>query len=210
MAETVDNPLFARFWSAMAAREPESVRALRRENLRGLTGRVLEVGAGAGTNFALYPDTVAEVVAVEPEPRLFEQARAAAETAPVRVTVQHSTIDALAGAPAFDAVVSSMVLCSVGDPRDLVSQMFSLLRPGGEIRYVEHIAGTGARGRLQRFADVSFWPRLFGNCHTHRDTEATIAAAGFVPQAARREWVVPKWVPVPTAEVAIGRAVRPA
>ena len=67
---TLDNPLFARMWKFMASHETEWLRDRRRDNLAGLAGRVLEVGAGAGTNFALYPDTVTEVVALEPEPRL--------------------------------------------------------------------------------------------------------------------------------------------
>ncbi len=64
---TVDNPFFARVWTVMARHEPESLKRLRRENLAGLSGRVLEVGAGTRTNFELYPATVTEVVAVEPE-----------------------------------------------------------------------------------------------------------------------------------------------
>ena len=55
MSDSVDNPFFARLWTAMSSREPESLRRLRRENLAGLTGRVLEVGAGTGTNFEFYP-----------------------------------------------------------------------------------------------------------------------------------------------------------
>jgi protein-L-isoaspartate O-methyltransferase len=82
-ASRVDNPFFARIWPLVAAREVEAVRALRRENLAGLSGRVLEVGAGIGTNFALYPDSVEHVVAVEPEPRLAVRARAAAAAAAV-------------------------------------------------------------------------------------------------------------------------------
>ena len=78
MSSTVDNPFFARVWTMMASHEPESLKRLRRENLAGLTGRVLEVGAGTGTNFKLYPDTVTEVVAVEPERRLAELAKKAA------------------------------------------------------------------------------------------------------------------------------------
>jgi len=79
----VDNPFFARMWTVMARHEPESIKRLRRENLAGLTGRVLEVGAGTGTNFALYPDTVTEVVAVEPERRLAVLAQQAAVAASV-------------------------------------------------------------------------------------------------------------------------------
>ncbi|MDT7792348.1 MAG: hypothetical protein QOD59_1784 [Mycobacterium sp.] len=209
-SNTVDNAFFARFWTFMSAHEPESVRAWRREVLDGLSGRVLEVGAGTGTNFALYPDSVKEVLALEPERRLAPIARQAALSAPVPVTVSDSTIESLDAGEPFDAVVCSLVLCSVDQPEAVLQQIFSILRPGGELRYLEHIASAGARGRLQRVADATVWPRLFGNCHTHRDTERAIGDAGFRPQTARHDLEFPAWVPMPVSEVVIGRAVKPA
>jgi SAM-dependent methyltransferase len=206
----VDNPFFARMWTWMASHEPESLKQLRRENLAGLAGRVLEVGAGTGTNFELYPDTVTEVVAVEPERRLAVQAEQAAAAASVPIRVSANTVEQFADAAPFDAAVCSLVLCSVGDPDQVVRQLFSLLKPGGELRYFEHVASSGWRSRLQRLADATVWPRMAGNCHTHRHTEQTIVQAGFRVSSARREWVVPAWVPVPTSEVAIGRGVKPA
>jgi len=207
---TVDNPFFARVWTWMASHEPESVKQLRRENLAGLSGRVLEIGAGTGTNFELYPDTVTEVVAVEPEHRLVVQAQQAAAAASVPVTVSTDTVEQFADAEPFDAVVCSLVLCSVDDPDRVVRQLHSLLKPGGELRYFEHVASSGARARLQKLADATLWPRMAGNCHTHRHTEQTIVDAGFKVSGARREWVLPAWMPVPSSEVAIGRAVKPA
>ena len=185
---TVDNPFFARVWNVMARHEPESLKRLRRENLAGLSGRVLEVDAGTGTNFELYPDTVTEVVAVEPERRLAVLAQQAAAAAPVPVTVSTDTVEAYSatGTP-FDAAVCSLVLCSVDEPDHVVHQLLSLLRPSGELRYLEHIAGTGARARLQRIADATLWPRMAGNCHTHRHTEETIVGAGFKVSGARRD-----------------------
>lgn len=205
---SIENPFFARLWSSMSAREPESIRKLRRENLFGLTGRVLEVGAGTGTNFAFYPSTVTEVVAIEPELRLTELARRAAETAPIPVTVTTDTVERFASGEPFDAVVCSLVLCSVADPDAVLRQLFSMLRPGGQLRYLEHVASTGVRSRVQRLADATVWPRLLGNCHTHRDTEQSIVDAGFELEQPRREWVLPKWVPMPVSETAIGRAVK--
>lgn len=209
MTEGVDNPFFARVWTAMSAREPESLRRLRRENLAGLTGRVLEVGAGTGTNFALYPAAVTEVVAVEPERRLAALAARAAADATVPVTLTADTVERFDDGEPFDAVVCSLVLCSVEDPDAVAAQLYSALRPGGELRYLEHVAGTGARARLQRVADATVWPRLAGNCHTHRHAEQTLRSAGFRVQG-RREWTMPRWVPLPVAEFAIGRAVKPA
>lgn len=209
MTTVVDNPFFARVWPVVATHEAEAIKAMRRENLAGLSGRVLEVGAGIGTNFPHYPDSVDEVIAVEPEPRLAAQARAAAEAVPVRVVVTRETAEAFSGAEPFDAVVCSLVLCSVRDPESVLRRLFSLLRPGGELRYLEHIASAGARGRFQRFVDATVWPRLFGNCHTHRDTERSIVEAGFEVDTSRREFTLPAWAPMPVSELLLGRARRP-
>jgi SAM-dependent methyltransferase len=211
MSNSIDNPFFARLWTVMSAHEPESLKRLRRENLADLSGRVLEVGAGTGTNFELYPDAVTEVVAVEPERRLAERAQQAAAAASVPVTVSTSTVEqyVASGGEPFDAVVCSLVLCSVDEPGGVLRQLLSLLRPGGQLRYLEHVAGTGGRAQLQKVADATLWPRIAGNCHTHRHTEETIVGAGFQVAGARREWTMPRWVPLPVAEFAIGRAVRP-
>jgi SAM-dependent methyltransferase len=209
MSDLVDNPFFARLWMTMSGHEPESLRRLRVANLAGLTGRVLEVGAGTGTNFAYYPTGVTEVIALEPERRLAEVAREAAAAAPVPVIVSTAAIEEFGAAESFDAVVCSLVLCSVDDPDSVVRQLYSMLTTGGELRYLEHVAGVGVRATLQKVADATVWPRLLGNCHTHRNTEATIAAAGFSVDGSRREQTLPGWLPVPVSEFAIGRAVRP-
>lgn len=210
MSNAVDNPFFARMWTVMSKHEPESLLRLRRENLAGLSGRVLEVGAGTGTNFEFYPDTVTEVVAIEPERRLAVLAQRAAAEAPVPVTVSADTVEQYSAGDPFDAVVCSLVLCSIDDPDSILRQLLSALRPGGELRYLEHVASAGPRARLQKLADATVWPRLAGNCHTHRHTEETIVGAGFQVTGARREWALPAWVPMPVAEFAIGRAVRSA
>ncbi len=208
-ATTLDNPFFARVWPVAAAHETAAVRTLRRENLAGLSGRVLEVGAGIGTNFPNYPASVEQVVAMEPEPRLAIRAQAAAAAAPVSVILTNETVEEFRGAEPFDAVVCSLVLCSVRDPEMVLRQLYSLLRPGGELRYLEHVASTGMRGRLQRFADATVWPRFLGNCHTHRDTERAIIEAGFEVHASRREFTLPAWSPMPVSELLLGRARRP-
>ena len=209
-ADTVDHPFFARIWPAIAAHETEQMRELRRENLAGLSGRVLEVGAGTGTNFELYPETVAQVVAVEPEQRLVGLARGAAAGVAVPLEVTNRTVESFSADEPFDAVVCSLVLCSVTEPASVLRRLFSLLRPGGELRYLEHVASGGIRGRVQRLVDATIWPRLAGNCHTHRDTEQAIRAAGFHVDKTRTELAFPAWVPLPASEFVVGRARRPA
>ncbi|MCB0924469.1 MAG: methyltransferase domain-containing protein, partial [Mycobacterium sp.] len=162
------------------------------------------------TNFAFYPDTVTEVVAVEPERRFAALAAAAASAAPIPVTLDTGTVERFTDGGEFDAVVCSLVLCSVKDPGAVLRQLNSVLRPGGELRYFEHVASPGWRGAVQRLADATFWPRLSGNCHTHRHTENAIVGAGFSVEAVRHQMTFPAWVPFPVAEVALGRAVKAA
>jgi SAM-dependent methyltransferase len=207
---TVDNPFFARIWPTIAAHETEQIRALRRENVAGLSGRVLEIGAGIGTNFPLYPNSVTQVVAVEPERRLAIRAREAAADAPVPVVVSDTAAEDFSATEPFDAVVCSLVLCSVSDPDSVLRHLHSCLRPGGELRYLEHVASDGIRGRFQRWADATIWPKLAGNCHTHRHTAEVIRAAGFDVDAARIEQTLPAWVPLPVSEFLLGRAHKPA
>ncbi|MGK2882199.1 MAG: class I SAM-dependent methyltransferase [Mycobacterium sp.] len=192
----------------MSGHETETLQRLRRENLDGLTGRVLELGAGTGSNFGFYPQGVTEVVALEPEPRLEPLAARAAAAAPVPITVSASTIEEFTDGDPFDAVVCSLVLCSIGDPDAVAAQLFTLCRPGGELRFLEHVASVGWRGTMQRMADATVWPRLIGNCHTHRDTVGAIRAAGFSVERVRHEWVLPRWAPLPVSEHVVGRAVR--
>jgi ubiquinone/menaquinone biosynthesis C-methylase UbiE len=204
----VHHPVFARLWSVMSRHEPAEIRRHRDELLAGLTGRVIEIGAGAGSNFAHYPPTVEEVIAVEPEPYLRAQARAAAATAGVRVAVRDGVADRLPAEDAsFDAAVACLVLCSVPDQTDALTEIRRVLRPAGEMRFYEHVrSNRPALALTQRALDQVFWPHAFGGCHTARDTAAAIEAAGFEIQDQRRMWVNPLPIAFPVATHATGRA----
>ena len=206
----VHHPVFARLWSLMSQHEPAEIRRHRDELLAGLSGRVIEVGAGAGSNFAHYPATVEEVVAVEPEPYLVKQARAAAARADVRIEVLDGVADHLpVDDCSFDAAVACLVLCTLPDQMRALAEMRRVLRPGGELRFYEHVlSDRRALALSQRAVDRVFWPRAFGGCHTARDTPAAIAAAGFEVEDQRRMWVNPVPIAFPVGSHAIGRARR--
>jgi SAM-dependent methyltransferase len=129
-----------------------------------------------------------------------------------RIRVLDGTFEALpddASGP-FDAVVCALVLCSVADVPASLAAARAALRPGGELRYYEHVATDGWLGDLQRVVDATFWPRAFGGCHTHRDTVGAIDRAGFERVAHRDLRIAPRWAPVPVAPMALGIARRPA
>ena len=184
----------------MTREEPAQVREHRRELLSGLSGRVLELGAGAGANFGLYPTDVSEVVAVEPEPYLRGKASEAAASASVRVIVVDGTADRLPAEDAsVDAAIACLVLCSVADQPAALAELHRVLRPGGELRFYEHVLSHKPHvARSQRVADRLFWPRAFGGCHTARDTPSAIADAGFSIERQRRLSVGPRFVPAAT------------
>ena len=210
-AAVVHHPLFARLWSVMSRHEPAEIGRHRDEPLAGLSGRVLEVGAGAGSNFAHYPATVDEVVAVEPEPYLRERARDAAGRADVRIDVVDGSADRLpAGDASVDFAVACLVLCTVPNQVSALAELQRVLRPGGELRYYEHVRSDRPLvAPSQHAVDRTLWPRAFGGCHTARDTTAAIEAVGFELEDQRRMWVNPVPIAFPVASHAIGRARRP-
>lgn len=149
--------------------------------LADLAGRVVDVGAGTGANFPHYPDTVHEVVAVEPEPHLRHEAEQAAGDAPVPVRVVDGLADDLPLDDAScDAAVVSLVLCSVADQALALAELLRVIRPGGELRFYEHVVSNGrVPAALERFADATVWPLVAGGCHLSRNTGEAIERAGF-------------------------------
>jgi Methylase involved in ubiquinone/menaquinone biosynthesis len=178
--------------------------------LAGLSGRVVEIGAGNGLNFAHYPDTVTEVIAVEPEPFLRARAAEQAERARVPITVIDGTADAIPLPDAsVDTAVASLVLCSVPDQQSALAELFRVVRPGGQLRFYEHVAANDVRwARLQRRAE-RVWPLFAGGCHLCRHTEQAITEAGFEIDDCDRFLFAPCWTAKFAAPHILGIARRP-
>ncbi|HEX6457641.1 MAG TPA: class I SAM-dependent methyltransferase [Thermoleophilaceae bacterium] len=202
-------PLFARIQArASAIEERRGGAGRRRQLLDGLAGRVVEVGAGSGVSFAHYPASVTDLLAVEPESDLRERATRAAASAPIPVRVVDGLAERLPVADgSADAVVMAGVLCSVDDPSAVLAEVKRVLRPGGELRFYEHVAARNKRlAAFQRLLDATFWPRLFGGCHTACDTEKTLVASGFAIEARERFSFRPTLLATPVAPRILGRA----
>jgi ubiquinone/menaquinone biosynthesis C-methylase UbiE len=204
------HPVFARFMALMAARAEDSEDDyLRRELLSGLHGRVVELGAGSGPNFRLYPATVDQIVAVEPEDYLRGKAEEAAERSGRSISLVDALADELPFADAsFDAAVAALVLCSVPSQASALAELRRVVRPGGELRFYEHVVARAPRyARFQR-AVGRVTPHLAGGCHPDRDTGAAIEEAGFRVERVRR-FVAPSLLELPVAPRILGAARRP-
>ena len=211
MSQQVHHPLFARLYERLAPRvEEQGAAEHRRELLAGLKGRVIEVGAGTGLNFTHYPETVDEVVAVEPEAYPRRRAEEAAAATSVTVTVVDGVADRLPAADqSFDAGVASLVLCSVPDQASALAELRRVVRPGGELRFYEHVlANSPGLARFQH-AIGHVWPWFAGGCHPDRETGKAIEEAGFVIEESRRFPFRPCFIETPVAPHILGRARRP-
>ena len=206
------HPLFARCMARSAAiAERKGAGEIRARLVAGLAGRVVEIGAGSGIQFRHYPAAVGEVIAIEPEPTLRAMAAEAAASAPVRVTVISGLADRLPlDDGSVDAGVCAGLLCSVDDPGAALGELARVVRPGGELRFYEHVASARPRAAaLQRALDASgIWPRVMNGCHTARRTDEAIERAGFRIEALERFAFRPTLLDLPVSPKILGRAHR--
>ena len=207
MAGDRGHPVFAWCYARLAkSQERAGMADRRRDLLAGASGRILEIGAGTGLNFAHYPPAVTEVVATEPDPHMLRRAREAAAGAPVPVTVVQAPAERLPFPDGeFDAVVSTLVLCSVRDPADALGEIRRVLRPDGVLLFFEHVRSLSPgharwQDRLERP-----WGWVSGGCHPNRDTAGSIERAGFTFRSIER---FPFGPPAPARPHISGAAFR--
>jgi ubiquinone/menaquinone biosynthesis C-methylase UbiE len=158
----------------------ENLAAYRQRVVPEATGRVLEIGIGAGLNLPLYsPKIVQQVIGLEPSPKLLEMAR--------RVERHGLSVDFVEGSAeeiplenaSVDTVVTTWTLCTIPDPDSALRQMRRVLKPGGHLLFVEH--GRAPDPNVVWWQDrlTPIWKRIGGGCHLNRPISSLIAGAGF-------------------------------
>lgn len=171
-------PIFARWYELISRAEDREIGGFRDETAGEARGRVLELGAGNGLNFARYRD--AEVIALEPERTMLRRAAVRAAEAPVPVRLVRGLAERLPFVDdAFDTVVLSLVMCSVPHPDLAAAEVRRVLRKGGEVRFFEHVRSPDPRVARRQDLILPLYSRFSGGCRLNRDTLGTFRHAGF-------------------------------
>jgi ubiquinone/menaquinone biosynthesis C-methylase UbiE len=151
--------------------------SLRDRLVADLGGQVLEIGAGTGANLPYYRSAEL-LIAAEPDPAMRRRLTGRLDQAKVPVRIDTASAEDLPyGDAGFDAVVSTLVLCSVADLDQALTQIRRVLKPTGRFVFCEHVRDTGVRGRIQDLA-TPLWSRLAAGCHLDRDIAAAVARNG--------------------------------
>jgi ubiquinone/menaquinone biosynthesis C-methylase UbiE len=163
----------------MAGTEKAGLRDMRRELLAGARGRTLELGAGTGANVELYPEAVTELVLAEPAEPMAKRLEAKHPHA----TVVRAPAEALPfDDDSFDTVVSTLVLCTVRDVDRTLSEVDRVLKPDGELLFLEHILDPEGRWQAWQHRITPLQKRIACGCHPNRPTPDTLVARGFAMQ----------------------------
>ncbi|MDP3895575.1 MAG: class I SAM-dependent methyltransferase [Mesorhizobium sp.] len=162
-----------------AMRNPELV-PYRKRALEQARGRVLEIGIGSGLNLPHYPNAVGEVLGVEPSARLAAMARRAATGVAFPVDVLEESAEAIPlDDDTIDTVVSTWTLCSIPDVGRALSELRRVLKPGGQLLFVEHGLSPDDSVRTWQHRLTPLWRCCAGGCHLNRPIDGLIESSGF-------------------------------
>jgi ubiquinone/menaquinone biosynthesis C-methylase UbiE len=195
------NATWGRMFSAaydrgFKASEEAGLREMRRELLAGARGRVLELGAGTGLNLDLYPEGIESLALLEPDPHMTKQLRRKLAESDRQAEIVEAPAEKLPfDDDSFDTVAVTLVLCTVPDPQVALAEIKRVLKPGGQLLFLEHVRSRNPD--LAKWQDrlEAPWRFLGDGCHCNRDTVSAISAAGFeLGEVERPEF--PKGLPI--------------
>lgn len=165
--------------------EKNALAGRRKMLLSPLSGKILELGCGTGINFEFY-GAQANVLALEPSDAMRAQAEdrllkggIAARIRVVPWLLSDERLTAAVPAASLDAVVCTLILCTVPDPAATLTQLKSLLKPSGRLIALEHVRAKGEIGQMAQNLLNPMWRHLAEGCQLNRDTHAAITSAGF-------------------------------
>ena len=201
----------ALFDRMMAPAERSFMKEARQHAAGGAKGRVLEIGCGTGANFPYYSDAATDIVATEPDPYMLERAKTKSTAATRPLSIRQAAAEDLPFEDAsFDTVVDTINMCTIGDLAKGLAEMRRVLRPGGELRFYEHVRAEHPLGAMAQDVVTPIWRWFGADCHPNRDVARSIREAGFDIVRLERSRPVPPLPPMCFSRHHIlGVAVRP-
>lgn len=174
----------------MAKAEEACLKDWRQELLKQVSGDVLEIGAGTGANIEFYPDSVTKLVLIEPDKHMRNLLKANVKKSNlINISIANGMAEQIKAADeSFDFVVASLVCCSLTNLDAGLLEIRRILKPGGGLVFLEHVAATDGTKRKRWQNRINpIWRRLNGNCHLNREIELAILSAGFRIDQIKRE-----------------------
>jgi len=141
-------------------------------------GRVLEIGVGSGVNLPLYSSRASEILGVEPHPRLLNMASSKKGRVPTKL-IEGSAESLPFETSSVDTVVTTWTLCTIPDVAKGLAEMRRVLKPGGQLLFVEHGLSPDHSVRKWQNRLNPVWKKIAGGCHLNRPIAELIEAAGF-------------------------------
>jgi ubiquinone/menaquinone biosynthesis C-methylase UbiE len=171
-------PLFARVYDRFtSSTEDAGLRDKRRALLASARGRTLEIGAGTGANLELYPDSVTELVLIEPDLHMRRQLEDKLTALSREADVLDAGGEQLPFPDAsFDTVVATLVLCTIPEPVAAIAEIGRVLKPEGRFLFLEHVRAEDSKTARWQDRLEHPWSWFGRGCHPNRDTLATIEA----------------------------------
>jgi SAM-dependent methyltransferase len=189
-------------WSAEIA----GMRRRRRNLLAQAHGRVLEIGAGTGLHFAHYPADLDELLLTEPEAGMRRKLAHRLHRHGRRAVISDARAECLpSDSASVDTVVATLVLCTVDDPACVLHEIARVLRPDGQLLFIEHVRSKWRPLMLWQNIFERPWRAFAGGCVCNRPTLDLMRAAGFEVDATDAVW---SGMPFVVHPLVIGRATR--
>lgn len=144
-----------------------------------LHGAVLDIGAGTGDMFPYFKtaaerDSSLQLHGIEPDPSMKRRAEKRAVDTGIAIDLRSARAESLPYEDeSFDVVIACTVFCTISDVERALTEIHRVLKPGGELRFHEHVRSDGVSGRIQD-ALTPLWKRVNAGCHLNRQTKQTI------------------------------------
>jgi SAM-dependent methyltransferase len=176
--------------------EIAGMRGRRSTLLAGACGRVVEIGAGTGLNVDHYPDEVTELLLVEPDQAMHTRVAEVVDAPAERLPLPDASVD---------TVVSTLVLCTVDQPERALREIARVLRPEGQLLFIEHVRASSRFLAACQDHLLEPWRRFAGGCRCNRPTVELMRACGFAVAADDVVW---RGMPPIVRPLTVGRATR--